>query len=108
MAAGTRLRGQQVSLAIDAPDEQGGPLKESDVAETLDDCAFGMNGLISIPAASRPRAYGIASNGQDLVADDNLGIVKMGPMRTAQSVLCHWIWEVDWAGVRFYSGVNWT
>lgn len=78
MTARTGLGGKKVSLTVHPPDDQRGPLKESNVAETLDNCAFGMNGLISIPAASRPRAYGIASKRQDLVANENLGIMEMG------------------------------
>ena len=80
MATGTGLGGHEVALLVDPPDEQSRSLEEPNVAETLDNCAFGMNGLISIPAASRPRAYGVASKGQDFVADDNLGVMEMRAM----------------------------
>ena len=80
MATGTGFRGHEVAPVVHPPDEQSRSLQEPNVAETLDDCAFGMNGLISIPAASRPRAYGVASKGQDLVADDNLGVMEVGAM----------------------------
>lgn len=82
MATGTGFGGHEVAPVVHSPDEQSCSLKEPNVTETLDNCAFGMNGLISIPAASRPRAYGIASKGQDLVADDNLGVMEMGSVRT--------------------------
>jgi hypothetical protein len=39
-------------LIVDAPDNQGGSLKTSDIAESFHDGAFRMNGLIAIPAAS--------------------------------------------------------
>ncbi len=69
-------------MFVDTPDNQGGSLKESNISETLHDRTLRMNGLISIATASRPRAYGVASEGEDLIPDKDLGIVEMGVMRT--------------------------
>jgi hypothetical protein len=69
-------------LFVDTPDNQGGSLKESNISETLDDRTLRMNGLISVSTASRPRADGIASEGEDLVPNEDLGIVEMGVMGT--------------------------
>lgn len=69
-------------MLVHAPDNQGGSLKESNISETLHDRTLRMNRLISIATASRPRAYGVASEGQDLIPDEDLGIVEMGMMGT--------------------------
>jgi hypothetical protein len=39
-------------LVVDAPDNQGGSLKEPDISKPFHNGAFRMNGLIAIPAAA--------------------------------------------------------